>query len=223
MRLVNMEYNIELNLSLNKTNVLCIENRRVFAGCITDLWNQCEAGEGRWQLSDHDSTLPIAKSMICIVNPINLDCNDKKLLKALYQDMDKDVQENMYLQLGNINSKMVSLIDEIVKRQPYAIEYDDSVSLMDILKIYNVCFVKEFDTILEGIVTYIQLWHRVGKISVFAFVNLKAYLCDSEIEQLYEMIRYEQVYIILFESHYEKKLLDENVKIIDNDLCIIDC
>lgn len=223
MRLIYSEYDIDIELSIDKANVLCIENRNVFSECIMELWNQCEAKDGNWFLSDKGKDLQVSKNVTSILNPVGIDLNDRKLLKILYQNMETDVHENKYLKLGEINSSIVSFIDEIVDRQPYAIEFDDNVAVADLLKIYNVRFVEETESLLELIITYVQLWHRVANCKVFVFVNLKTYLDDNQISQLYEMLRYEQVFILLIEANYTGKIDDENVKIIDKDLCFIDC
>lgn len=223
MKLIYSEYDIDIELSVDKVNILCIENRTVFSECIMELWNQCKSKDGKWLLSDKGNDLQVSKNVTSILNPVGLDLNDRKLLKILYQNMEADIYENKYLKLGEINSSIVSYIDEIVDRQPYAIEFDYNVSVADLLKIYNVRFSEEMDSLLELIITYVQLWHRVANIKVFVFVNLKTYLDNNQVIQLYEMLKYEQVFILLIEANYTGKLDGENVKIIDKDLCFIDC
>lgn len=223
MRLINQNYDLDLSLSIDNANVLCIENSNVFSEVVSDLWRQGQNVEGAWILSDNDLELNISKNLFCIVNPISLDLNDRKLIKVLHQDMSTYVSEYMATEFGDINSRLVTFLDEVVCNQPYAIGFDVNIDPVDVFKIYNVCFVDDADNILERIVYYIKLWHRVAGIRVFVFVNLKAYLSGDEMEQLYEMTKYEQIFLVLIESHYCGKLANENAKIIDKDLCIIDC
>ena len=56
---------------------------------------------------------------------------------------------------------------------------------------------------------------------ILCLVNIKSYLNDSEIQQLYEMAFYNKMYLLLIED-FEKESKDcEQVYIIDKDLCLI--
>lgn len=221
MRLIYSRCSLEVALNENATTVLCIENNKAFSESVTDLWIQSTGGEGKWILSDETESLPLAKNLICVINPVSLNLNDKRLLKVLYQDIATDVQDNMYDQLCDINSKIVTLLDEAIQHQPYAIEFGEDLEIESLLKIYGVVFSEDVDGMLEKIVTYIKLWHRVVGIKVFSFVNLKTFLSDEEVIRLYEMVRYEQVYLLLLEARLDNKMEGENVTILDKDLCVI--
>ena len=221
--MVNLEYDLEIELSTEYVTVLCVERSDVYTTFIREMYNQCENNEGSWILSETGEQINIFRNVLCIINPIALDLNDKKLIKVLYQDMATDVIDNMDIEFGEVNARIISFLDEVISHQQYDLKFDDSIPITNILKVYNVSFADDSESVLEKIVSFIRLWHRVAGTVVFVFVNLKAYLSVDELEQLYEMICYEQVYLLLIESHYIDKLDFEHGIILDKDLCIIDC
>ena len=223
MRLCHIESNFEIEISEDKTFVFYLERQNIFAKLVSEIWCQCENGEGGWNLSDGEDILAFSKNIKCVINPLELNLNDAKLLKILYQEMLVEANENCFLDMTSLNSNIVSFLDDLAQRQPYAIEFEDNISILELFKAYKIRFVCDSSTLLESIVEYIKLWHRVSKMSVFVFVNLRTYLSVDELIQLYQMCRYEHVYLILFESRFIEKLDGECVKIIDNDMCVIDC
>lgn len=223
MRLIYSEYGLDINLSEGNVSVLCVEKQNIFTLLVSEIWNQYDSNVGGWVLLDCDTEINISKKLLCVLNPIELDLNDKKLLKILYQDIALDVHDNRLDEFGDVNSRLMLFVDELVSHQPYSIEFNDSIDVIDLLKLYNVGFTNDSDCILEKIVECIKLWHRVAGIKVFVFVHLMAYLQKAEMEKLYTEIKYEQVCVLLIESCFSVKIADECVKIIDKDLCIIDC
>lgn len=222
MRLVNLEYDLEINISTEYVTVLCIEKPSVFTSFIRDISNQCENKDGSWVLSQDGEQVNFSKNVLCVINPIALDLNDKKLVKVLYQDISTDVINNMDISYGEVKAHIISFLDEVISHQQYDLTFDDGIAIADMLKLYNVSFADDSESILEKIVFYIRLWHSVAGVEVCVFVNLKAYLLEEEMTQLYEMVRYEQVYLVLLESHFTDKLDGEKLKILDKDLCIIE-
>lgn len=222
MRLVNCKYDLELNLSEEKINVVCIENRKAFSESLLNIWNQQNGMQGTWILSEAEKELNISKKLLCIINPFAINCNDRRLQKVLYQELENDIQ-NQYLQeLTLLNGKIVELLDEVICNQSYALEMEDQCGIQDILKLYNVKFCEDFDSLATALIDYIKLMHQVLHIEVFVFANLKAYLTKEELNLFYESVLYKKVYILLIENVYETKNFFEKVMIFDKDMCIID-
>ena len=54
-----------------------------------------------------------------------------------------------------------------------------------------------------------------------AFVNLKTYLTDDELRELYKEAFYRKMHLLLLENSIESELEEEIVHIVDRDLCVI--
>jgi CRISPR-associated protein Csn2 len=224
MRLVNRDYDISVMFEENKIEVFYVENRICFTNMVRDFWLQHEGREGSWILSEVDENIAISKSAEVIINPLTVDCNDRKIIKVLYQDLVRVLQDNYLDTYTEINSALVSLLSRITDEQPYPLEINLEASIADIFKIYDLRFSTEDTDLCEMLVSYMKIWHRVAHVKFFVFVNLKSYLTEEQYEAFCQETFYEKLNILLIESRYsdEKKNDFEKIKIIDEDLCIID-
>lgn len=222
MNMVNREQDISISFEENLVTVLCLENPKVFTACINNLWQQTSGEEGAWILSDADKELNISKKVHFIINPLSANLNEKKIISQLYGELENAVKEQYIEAYSSLNSSIVNFIDGLIQTQPYSIGLKMDANLSGLLKLYDVKFETDDISLIEKLITYLKVMHQVCHTEIFAFLNLKSYLEDTELVQLYEAAFYEKVHIWLIESRYEKKLMHERVKLLDKDLCIID-
>ena len=123
----------------------------------------------------------------------------------------------------DINSKIVTVLDNLTTSMGLAeINYNLDFKWNDIFKIYGVEFVEEYSGILEKLVSYIKVLSTFTDIKLMFFVNLRSYLCQEELEELYEICDYCKINLVLIEP---SERLDRTVEIryiIDKDQCMID-
>lgn len=221
MRLVIPTYDISIELKENIINVLSIENPEAYSFILREFWNQTRGMDGEIILSEGENVYSIAKVMECIFNPFNIDCNDKKILNKLYQELKEYAIENLVEENAELNSKMLQHIDRIASGVTYALDYSIDFDVITLLKIYGVSIQTVGESLLENIVEYLKVMRQICGICNFVFVGLKSYLNENELKQLYEFIFYEKINIIVIESIHTKSLEMEACQIIDNDLCVI--
>jgi CRISPR type II-A-associated protein Csn2 len=223
VKLVNTKYNIGISFEENTVNVVYIENTDCFTSLIANLYMQCDGKIGTWILSEADKEFAISKEVELVINPLAVNCNDKRILKALYQSMENTIRENCFDVYSDINARILNFLDEIIGTEPYPIEISLEVAPADLLKLYDVRFCMEHSSLCEQLISYIKIWHQVGHVDIFAFVNLKSYLSDEQYASFCEVAFYEKINLLLFESRYNDrgKLDFEVVQIVDKDLCII--
>ena len=83
-------------------------------------------------------------------------------------------------------------------------------------------FEKNYDSLEEKIICYINVLIELKKCDFFVFVNLKSVLSDEKLLQVYAHCRREQVGLLLIESGKQRPLLpNERAVIITEDLCEI--
>lgn len=222
MRLVNRKYGLEFQLSENEVlNIVC-ENRIVFESMIADFIGELNGGEGAWILSNNEEEISLSKSAEIILNPFSVTCNDRKILNAVYKEL-HTIANQIYSELfAEANSKILNFIDSIVIDVPYALEYNPSGDIEGVFKIYDVKFDEELPTLEERVISYIKTTSQVLRKKVFILVNIKSFLEDSAIQQLYKESMYSKVLLILLESKDYPKLDGEKKVLIDSDLCIIE-
>ena len=221
MKLINNEFQINIELLENTINVLIIENNDLFSSLVYNLWNQCEGNEGSWILVEDTKQLVISKNVICIINPFQINLNEKRITTQLYHEVKLLSDESLLLDESKLNTQIINFLDRVSSLTPYPITYASEFNLTNILKIYNFQIDDCCESLLESIVEYIKLINRICYINIFVFIGIKQYLNNVELLYLYEFSLYEKVNLILIENHQYEILNFEKLSIIDKDLCII--
>ena len=75
--------------------------------------------------------------------------------------------------------------------------------------------------IIKRLFEYIKICSFICKYKLIIFVNLKTYLSDEEIEELYKISNYCKISLLLIESREKDWNGDEMEYIIDKDQCLI--
>lgn len=223
VKLVHMEYGIEIELKENQIPVLVIESPETFSKVIQELYLSGQGGAGKFILSEGDKLLPLGKTVEFVINPFEINLNEKRILQKLYQEMESQVQEQLVLETAEIHGKLISYLEEITQRIAYPVTFDLEENVLGLMKTYNVRLEEEASTLLEELVEYFKLLHQLCRINVMVCVNLKTYLSETELNQLYEAVFYEKINLLLLENMQRKKLKEEKICIVDKDGCIIDC
>lgn len=222
MKLVHREYGIEIELQENQIPVLIIEAPETFSVLIQELYRSKQGGEEKFLLSESDKLLNMGKSLELMVNPFAIDVNEKRIVQKLYQEIESQVQEQLVLETAEIHSKLISYLEEIVGKIAYPVTFDLEENVLGLMKTYNVRLETESITLLEKLVEYFELLHQLCRIEVIVCVNLKSYLSEVELRQLYEAMFYEKISLILLENTQREKVEGERICIMDRDGCIID-
>ncbi|MCQ2530708.1 MAG: type II-A CRISPR-associated protein Csn2 [Lachnospiraceae bacterium] len=221
MKLYISQIDKEIPFLENFAQVLIIEKRELFSDILMSFWKQCNGEEGTLILSEDDKLLSLNKKSIFIINPFALDCNEKKVINYLYKELERIISEKFTLNFLEQNGNNIRLIEQINDVSPYPLDYNIDIGVVDFLKLYNVKLQIDEGTLLEKIIDYIRTYHRICGISLFIFVNLKLYLSEIELHDLYEFMFYEKVFSLDLEGNFIAKNENEHCIIVDKDLCII--
>lgn len=222
MKLVHAEYGIEIELKENQISVLVVESPEKLSELIQELYLSKQGGEGKFLLSEADKLLNMGKFLELVVNPFAIDVNEKRIVQKLYQEIESQVQEQLVLETAEIHSRLISYLEEIAGKVTYPVIFDLEQNVLGLMKTYNVRLETESITLLEKLVEYFELLHQLCRIEVIVCVNLKSYLSEAELRQLYEAMFYEKISLILLENTQREKVEGERICIMDRDGCIID-
>lgn len=207
----------------NQVTELIIEN----AGCFQKvLWQMLQQIEGVCEstifLTEEDQILSWGKNVEIIMNPLQLEINQKKVLNRLYQNLNHIVQEKgYYLKFNELLSEITGLLTEIEYDADISLAYSMNVEAVQLFKMLDVKIEIEGKTLLERLIEYIKILSEFLQYKLVVFVNIKSYFNEKELELLYQTAHYAKIYLLLIESCERKTLLNENRIIIDNDMCEI--
>lgn len=222
MKVIYSQYQMEIDVEEQRITVLSIENQKAYREILSDLWNQIEGLEGEMIISENERIMKISKDVELVFNPFSLDCNNKKVLTRLYQELKDKTNENMIEETVKINQYILEYLEKVIYQVPYALDYKVDFDVMTLFKMYEVKVDTLVGDLLEKIVEYIKAMNRICNIRMFVFVGLKQYLTENELEQLYEFVFYEHIYLLILEPMFTKILNGEKSYILDSDLCIIE-
>lgn len=220
MRFVNAHYGINLELEESNPQIIVLENRTVMREIVEELWNQCSGLEGSFVLSEN-RTLKLEKNMELVINPFSIDFQNRKIISALYTKMSVAANEQIE-EKCQVNSDIINMLDLISSSVNYSgITYQLDFPWTDLFKMYGVKIDVPEDFI-SRIIEYMKIVSELCGISIFCFVNLKSYLTDEEIMDLYKNSEYNKIKLILIEPNETEIIESEHLLIIDRDQCLID-
>lgn len=221
MKLVYSAYGIIFELEENKVNILVIENPTVLVEVVGRLNEQCEGKDGEFILSNENKILNISKSVSFVKDPFSIDCNNRKILTKLYQELERESMIDWNEEQQEFYKSYISYVTNLCKKSEFMLTFVDKPELQDILKMAEVKIEVQVQSILERIIEYIKISSNLLKQNIFVFLNLKLFLTEQEIEELYKECFYRKVHLILIEAIYHTKKIEEKICIIDKDKCVI--
>lgn len=221
MKLVEREYGIEVDIKENIVSIIVLEDVKLRLPLINELFSQTSGKEGNWLLFENDKSFDLGKKVELILEPLTLTLNNKKVKTKLYQDIKTIAQDYCFSQGLEVHSQICNYLENMLDKLPYPIKYDEDWDVSEILKAYNVELVEEYDNIFEKLYNYIKLVNTVCGTEIFVMVNIKQYLTDDQITELYKMAAYGKIQLVLIEFSINNKRDCEELYILDSDDCVI--
>ena len=221
MMLTCAEYNLTVELRENQVVVLILESPGCMCKMVNNLRCQCEGGEGMFVLSESGTIMKIEKYMGLVVDPFSLRFNERKYLNKLYGQLEQYAVDHMERK-EIIHAEIVLLLDYILRSSPYdGIEFNLELDWTELFKIYNVHFQEPEGELEQQITEYIKLLAHLTEVKVLCLVNIKSFVSEEGLEEIYQMAFYNKVQLILIEKVECERRPDEKIFIIDRDECLI--
>lgn len=201
---------------------MIIENSARFGALIERIQEQLSNGCGDFILSKEGKEISAAKVLELVVNPFALDINNKKVITKVYQELSELAQDKYLVQTAELHVAILSYLETLCMEITYPLEYSLELDVGMLFKAYSLKIGLEQTDIAERILEYVRLMHRCCGIKVFVFVNLKSYVGENELLEIYKFAGYENVNLILLERvQFTTFMEQEKTIIIDKDGCII--
>lgn len=217
-RVVIPNYHIEIELKENTINTLVIENPIVYRVFVQSFF--CD--NDFIIFSDRDKIYDLHKSTEFISNIFDIDCNSKKILTAIYNQLADFIKEIGYESYSNLNESVIDIIDRAIDDSNYPLSYEPNLDVVGMLKLFNVRLSIDSSNQLSYLFYYLKLRKRLYLIDLFVIANLKAYFIETELNLFIRDVLYEKMNLIILENIETPIYLDHERKLIlDKDLCII--
>ena len=183
---------------------------------------QADGHDGKFILSKDDKILDFSKNVALIYNLFELDSNRKKLINRLYEKLKKRIFESdLHMRYQSILADMERFVNDLEGLSEYMLQYSLDIDVTHFLKFMDVRIAEEEQTFLERLSDHLKLLVDLLGVELIILVNLRSCLDEAEAVQLYEMINYYKIPVLLLESAEREMIKYEHRYIIDSDLCII--
>lgn len=162
----------------------------------------------------------IIKNYNVIPNAMFLDFSDKKIINKVIKDLLSTIKnEDHYKQTIELNSKIVSYINDIIFDYPYSLEINDEVDFSYIFKAAGLKLEVDYDSYLDKLISYLDIYQKIFNTYIFLTIDLSNYLTSEELINLQQYIEINEILIINYDTIY---IEDNNISkriLFDNDLC----
>ncbi len=222
MKLIERELGLKVELKENIISVIILEDITLRLSLIDKLYLQLTGKDGNWILVENEKNYELSKYIELILEPFSLQLNNKKLKTKLYNEIGTIANDYFYSQGLELYSYICVYLENLLEKIPYPVKYKDEWNILELLKLYNIEIDEECNDICEKLFNYIKLMNQVCGIRIFITVNLKQYLTENQLLELYKFVRYSKIQLVLIEFNmYNKKIDGEDIYILDEDDCII--
>lgn len=172
-------------------------------------------------LDENYKELKLSDYVDFISSIINLDSNSKKNLNVLIRRIKKEEIEILRSTSEKINEILEECAKQIKVNSPINISYDIEVDEDDIIKLLSISLQDDSPDLIERINNYINISFELRGIKIFILYNLLAFLEENELDSLIRTNKYNGIKIIDIENVEFKTSIFDNIKILDEDICVI--
>lgn len=222
IRVSNVRIEAPIELSPGSPVVLTIESPREFYLLVEDMIGLLDGAETSFSLWDGDMRIKTSDRCEIVADVFSFEVTDRKIVTALYKRLQSNFLDGDFVvPFGEAATAAENFLGALCDTVDFPIEYDE-LSLDALLKTFAVRPAKNYDTLLEKIVAYIDIFAELKRVDVFVFVGLKDVLPDDELALLYRHCELKKIALLLIESHRARPpLAPERSIIITDDLCEI--
>ena len=212
-------FNFKIDFEDKSIFSLIIENKKLYRKIVEDLINNISIDDGNIILSKNNKLIVPEKEIFVFSDYFNFDVN-KFVLNKYYKEL-KNLSENDFFdETVEIKEVLRNYVTKLVENE-YSIKLEEDLDISQILKAFGVKFQRNEDLLLN-LFEWIKILNEVLGYEIFFFINLENFLSDDELVEFSKFILYNKYRVVFLENFNRNKLFDDdNLIIIDNDLCEI--
>ena len=212
-------FNFKIDFEDKSIFSLIIENKKLYRKVIEDLINNISIDDGNIILSKNNKLIVPEKEIFVFSDYFNFDVN-KFVLNKYYKEL-KNLSENEFFdETVEIKEALRNYVTKLIENE-YSIKLEEDLDISQILRAFGIKFQRNEDLLLN-LFEWIKILNELLGYEIFFFINLENFLSDDELVEFSKFILYNKYRVVFLENFNRNKLFDDdNLIIIDNDLCEI--
>ena len=222
MKICNKNIETPIFLRSDSPFVLSVENSKEFYRYAVDFEKAFSGERGEFSFWEGDVNISPDKNGEIILSPFYFEATDKKIINLLYKKLQSNFNDGSFIsEFNEVNARIDNFLFDLCGTVDFSLEHD-FLSLESLLKACSVKPAKTYDSFLEKLICYINVFISLKSVSFFVLVGIKDVLTEEEILSLYKHCELNKVSLFLLErGRGEKTSANERKIIITEDLCEI--
>lgn len=220
MKLIYNPLGFSMEISMNESNVLVIENSRAFEQFILQLNEQIKGNSDFFYTDEEKITL--FKKMDIVMSTFDLQISDREVQKKLYEHLVEEVEISSLIDsFTDIHSKLINSLEQLNIYNDFELDYNEEFSVSNMLKSLNVRIKALDGDFCSKFVVYGEIMQRLLQKNCFVLCNCDAYLSEKDYSSLNKWAGYNEITLIFLQNRQLPWQKGFNEYIIDMDLCEI--
>lgn len=213
---------LENMILLNNEKIMSIEieNKSYFYRIVSNLYSIIN-GDIQEDITIYDNDnkeLNISNKIKIFVDFFNIDFDSKKYTNDINKYIINEMDENDKVNLIKSYNKLISTFLKILNKSELPLQILEEITIDNIIKNLKLT-INSKNTLLENLMLIIELEKTLKTNNLLIFINLKQYLNNQELIELYKYAIYNSINIILIDSQcYGTTINYENKLIVDSNL-----
>lgn len=209
-------------IQLNDEKVLSIEieNKSYFYRLISNIYSiiNSEIVEEITVYDIENKELNISNKTKIFINFFNFEFDSKKYTNDINKYIINEMDENDKISLLKSYNKLIETFIKILNKSDLPLQILEDITVDNIIKNLKLT-INSKNNLLDNLMLLIELEKTLKTNNLLIFVNLKQYLTNQELIELYKYAIYNKIKILMIDSQSYGGTLDyENKLIIDSNL-----
>lgn len=211
----------KLKIRENEVEIIEILNSKCYSHIINEInqkVNGIEDSNEIFLLDDEENEIKFKENAYMVFDIFNINYNSKTILNKLYSIIDKNIETSGSYEIYNLYIKMRNLIIQEINELPFEFEMEDNMKIVDLLKLYELRIdTSNYINVINKIEILIDLISTLKIAKILIIPNLKLFLSNEELVELYKYSLYNNINLISIERNLTEKLEYEKHFIIDEN------
>ncbi len=220
IKFLHLENGIEI--VSDKITTLEINNKSLFTSiCESVISDKGEESAVPYKLYEDGKESKLLFNVLASLPTVPI--NNKKLLEKAYKDFSNNLEldTEAFNEINIIANNLIKRIKEFSLKQYCTYDFEEEWDIKAFLKIckYQVN-IDECESLLEKLQEYIKFLADVNFNDVLVFINLKIFLNENELNDLFETLIFYDIKTLLLENVVDSSSYNNEIKYrCDLDLC----
>ena len=219
LRIIGFEQDIEFEE--NQINILKIENANLLCNIlenINDNVNGISTNEVIL-LDEKEEITKMEDKIYILLDIFNIEYNSKKILNKIYKQISEKIKLNEDYELETLSLKIRKYLTTEINEMPFEFIMKNELDIEDILKLFNLKIDETtYQTLLERLEFFINVLSTLKIAEILIIPNIKLYLNEKEIIELYKYSLYNNIKLLIIERNLNQtKLKYEKIYYIDSE------